>query len=320
MSLYDRIADRYDNWYTTPRGKFVDVVQKELVWDLAEISPGDRVLDMGCGTGNYTIELALCGCRVTGVDIAEGMLAEAKRKAKALNLSIDWLQADFSSLPFAAGTFDMVTIVTALEFANDPRGALLEAMRVLKPGGRLIAGVLTRNSAWGKLYQEEAGQNSNSVFAAARLFTEAELTAFLPCCHKVRHGLFIPPGPPEIDTAQAMSLESINRKQYTNTKQPAAEPGFLVARWNKPGTEGPQLACQLTLYPLGTSEVSLAVKKALRVLECYPVSYDIGSMSTVVRGSAAALWTAIWALADRSMEHGLEAVVQANVSNHCGCH
>ncbi len=128
MSLYDRIADRYDKWYTTPRGKFADAVQKELVWDLAEISPGDMILDMGCGTGNYSLELALCGCRVTGVDTAEGMLAEAKRKAKALNLSIDWLQADFINLPFAAETFDMVVIVTALEFANRAMEHGLEAV------------------------------------------------------------------------------------------------------------------------------------------------------------------------------------------------
>jgi len=319
MSLFDRIANRYDNWYETPRGKFADAVQKELVLGLAGAFPGDAVLDIGCGTGNYSLELAARGAKVTGVDIAAGMLAEAQKKAAALGLPVDWVEADFGNLPFAAGTFDTVVTVTALEFAADPRGVLLEAMRVLKPGGRLVAGVLTQNSPWGRMYRDEAAQNPGSVFAAARLFTESGLTSLLPCCREVRAGLFIPPGPPELDTAAARALEENGRREYKNAKRFAAEPGFIAARWDKPDADGPHLACQIALYPLGTGAVSQAVKKALRVLECYPVSYDVGSMSTVVRGSAAAVWTAVWAFADRAMENGLEAVVQAALSNRCGC-
>lgn len=54
----------------------------------------------------YSIELANYACRVTGVDISAGMLAEAKRKAANLNLAIEWRQADLASLPFSEEFFE----------------------------------------------------------------------------------------------------------------------------------------------------------------------------------------------------------------------
>lgn len=316
--LFDRISHRYDRWYATSRGRMVDAGQKDLVFDLAGVLPGQRILDLGCGTGNYSLEMARRGSLVTGADISDGMLSEAKRKAEALGLSIDWVLADCTDLPFASGTFDAVVTVTALEFVNDPRGALLEGMRVLKPGGRIVAGVLTRNSAWGKHYQEEGRKNPDSVFASACLFTEPELTGLLPCCRGIRPGSFVPPGPPELNPVEASSPE-VTIGNQSRIAPPPGEPDFLAARWDKPGIEGPRLACQLALYPLGTDAIGHTVKKALRVLECYPVSFDIGGMSTVVTGTAAAVWTAVWALADRAAENGLEVVLNASFSNRCGC-
>ncbi len=317
--LFNRISHRYDRWYATPRGRIIDAAQKELIFDLARVLPGEKILDLGCGTGNYSLEMARRGSLVTGADISDGMLSEAKRKAEALGLSIDWVQADCTDLPFASGTFDAVVTVTALEFVNDPRGALLEGMRVLKPGGRIVAGVLTRNSAWGRHYQEEGERNPDSVFASARLFTKPELTGLLPCCCGIRAGSFISPGPPELNPVEASSLEEMIDTRYPKGAQPPTEPDFLTARWEKPDVDGPRLACQLALYPLGTDAIGHAVKKALRVLACYPVSFDIGGMSTVVTGTAAAVWTAVWALADRAAENGLEVVINASFSNRCGC-
>lgn len=57
-TAFDRLASRYDTWYTTPLGAFADARQKEAIFALAGVRPGEWALDVGCGTGNYTLALA----------------------------------------------------------------------------------------------------------------------------------------------------------------------------------------------------------------------------------------------------------------------
>jgi len=318
MGDFNRVAGRYDDWYKTPQGEMAHAVEKEVVMGITPVGKGNVVLDLGCGTGIYSIELAKQGCRVTGFDCAAAMLAKGRAKAEATAVNIDWVQGDFKELPFATGTFDMVLSVTALEFAPDPRGVLLEAMRVLKPGGSLVVGVLALNSPWGRAYQEEGRQNPASVIADVHLYEEEELKALLPYCRELRRGLFFPPTD-KFDAAAAAAQEMLGRSKEHESVQERLEAGFLAARWEKPVAGGPPLACQLTLYALGMQSVGEVIRKALRTLDSYPVTYEVGTMSTVIRGSADAVWTAVRALSDRAMESGLEAVVQANVSNRCGC-
>lgn len=58
VTAFDRLASRYDAWYTTPLGAFADDREKEAVFALAGVRPGVGALDVGCGTGNYTLALA----------------------------------------------------------------------------------------------------------------------------------------------------------------------------------------------------------------------------------------------------------------------
>lgn len=108
--------------------------------DAARIGPGDRVLDVACGTGVVTLEAKRrVGERggVVGLDLNEGMLAVARRKAPAL----EWRHARAEALPFGAGQFDAVTCQFGLMFFEDRPAALGEMLRVLRPGGRLAVAV-----------------------------------------------------------------------------------------------------------------------------------------------------------------------------------
>jgi SAM-dependent methyltransferase len=111
--------------------------------ELAGVKPGDRVLDVGSGTGTSAIAAwrrSQPGGSVIGIDISEPMLAAARRKARRAGLEIDFRQGDATQLPFENGQFDVVTITTVLHMVPDDqqRFCLREAARVLRSGGRLL--------------------------------------------------------------------------------------------------------------------------------------------------------------------------------------
>lgn len=132
MALFDQEASTYDNWYNTPLGSFVDRLEKELIAKSAQPQAGEKALDLGCGTGIFTIWLAKQGLDVTGIDLSSEMLAKAREKAQRQDLAIHWIQADINRLPFDRETFDLVIGNIVLEFVENPEKVVAEALRVLK--------------------------------------------------------------------------------------------------------------------------------------------------------------------------------------------
>lgn len=111
--------------------------EKRLTVDMLELSPGDRVIDVGCGPGNYTryIADALTGGLVVGIDASDAMVAAAARRSGRANTA--YLRGDACALPFEDGTFDAACSAGVIHLLEEPTRALEEIVRVLAPGGRL---------------------------------------------------------------------------------------------------------------------------------------------------------------------------------------
>ena len=101
------------------------------------IDPGDRVLDVACGTGNLALPAARIGAAVTGIDIAANLVSQARARAAAESLSIVFDVGDAESLPYDNGSFETVVTMFGAMFAGRPERAAAELLRVTQSGGRI---------------------------------------------------------------------------------------------------------------------------------------------------------------------------------------
>lgn len=169
---------KYDAWYETPLGSLSDRLEKGLVYSMVGATPGERVLDVGCGTGNYTLDLARKGCVVTGVDSSKEMLALARLKADDRGLDAAFHVADACALPFQDNFFDLIISVGLLCFLKYPEKALTEMNRVLMPEGRIVIGVLNSRSPWA-LFRRIKGLFKDTVYNQARFISPTELEGLM---------------------------------------------------------------------------------------------------------------------------------------------
>jgi ubiquinone/menaquinone biosynthesis C-methylase UbiE len=136
---WNRRAPHFDEDF----GHSIRTPAERLAWDriLDLVLPGPGpldALDAGCGTGFLALELAARGHRVTGIDFAPAMLAEARRKAAERAIAVAFEEADAERLPFAPGRFDLAISRHLLWTLPHPEGAIDEWIRVLRGGGRLV--------------------------------------------------------------------------------------------------------------------------------------------------------------------------------------
>jgi len=146
-SLFATIADRYD-LITVLLSYGADRRWKRRLVALARPTAGTRALDLATGTGDLAFALSANRASVVGLDITDRMIVLAREKATSANPP-RFLVGDMTSLPFAGGSFDLVTTGYGLRNVPDLTLAIDEMLRVLKPGGQALSLDFNRPSqAW----------------------------------------------------------------------------------------------------------------------------------------------------------------------------
>jgi len=165
----------YERWWRPTLGRVAKGVfgpgmgeEKRIARLLLALSPGDGVLDVGCGTGNFTRDFAKSvgpDGLVVGLDVSQTMLARAVRDTAAVAQDqVAYVRGDAEDVPFLDASFDAVCCFAALNLFADPYAALDSFTRVLTPGGRLAIFTSVRGRSlplrsFERVLQAQSGMN-----------------------------------------------------------------------------------------------------------------------------------------------------------------
>jgi len=122
-----------------------------------KLAPGERVLDVACGTGNLALPAARGGARVSAIDIAPALVEQLAGRAGAEGLGVDARVGDAEALPFADDSFDTVVTMFGAMFAAHPQQAANELLRVTRPGGRIAMANWTPEGFVGRMLKLTVG-------------------------------------------------------------------------------------------------------------------------------------------------------------------
>jgi len=132
-------ADRLRQCYDLASARLRQYLEAEIAFVLGRLRPADSVLELGCGYGRVTFRLAVAAARAVGIDTAGASVALARDLAGRRS-RCRFLAMDASALGFRDGSFDVVVCVQngICAFASDPWQLVREALRVTRPGGRVL--------------------------------------------------------------------------------------------------------------------------------------------------------------------------------------
>lgn len=159
--IFNKYYKEYDAWYD--RNRFAYLSELETIKKV--LPQNERGLEIGVGTGRFAQALGIA----TGIDPSKNMIRIAEKRGINVKLGFG------EHLPFKNAAFDYVAIIITMCFVRNPRKVLKEANRVLKKNGRIIVGIIDKESFLGKFYQEK-----KSVFyKKANFFNIKEMTDLL---------------------------------------------------------------------------------------------------------------------------------------------
>ncbi len=172
--IFDKnISEFYDAWYHSPQGKVIAGSIEQLISAVLNPRPEERVLEIGCGTGNHLLMLSKMGMDVSGVDASPYMIDRAReRLGQGCHLKMGVAE----DLPYDDNEFDLAVFINTLEFLDNPFAALREAGRVANK--KVFIGVLNSLS-WNGVLRKVQGYIEDPLFGHARLFNLWQIKSLL---------------------------------------------------------------------------------------------------------------------------------------------
>jgi ubiquinone/menaquinone biosynthesis C-methylase UbiE len=220
--LFDEWPEAYDRWFTTPIGSLVRKYEVELIMDLLKPKRSEIILDAGCGTGVFTLDIVSSGSRVVGLDISLPMLIQAGNKLKGFPCQM--VLADMLNLPYPESSFDKTISVTALEFIEDAKDAVGELFRVTKKGGYIVVATLNSLSSWA-LRRRAQAKEKHTIFEKAIFRSPDELCSLTSVEGVVKTAIHFQK---EDDPEKAIGIEQEGKRKNLDTG------AFVAVRWIKP--------------------------------------------------------------------------------------
>lgn len=204
LTLFNTLAKKYDEWFD----RNTEVYLSELE-ALKEVVPKTgEGLEIGVGTGRFALPLNV----FVGIDPSMGMVEIAR--SRAIRVVVGYGE----DLPFGDGEFDWVLINTTLCFVRNPGKVLKGAERVMKRGGKIVIGIINRESSLGRYYQSRR----NSFYKKVNFYSAEEVIELLHTCgfedFLVHQTIFRPPG---------------QIKEMNEVKEGHEEGGFVVMSGEK---------------------------------------------------------------------------------------
>jgi SAM-dependent methyltransferase len=147
-----------ETWSSGDYGIVARELEKSAEAFLARIpfDAGTRLLDVACGTGQIAFPAARRGARVTGVDIAPNLVAQARERVEKEGVEVSFDEGDAEQLPYEDGSFDLVVTLIGAMFAPRPERVAAELARVCRPGGRIVMGNWTPEGFIGSMFKTVA--------------------------------------------------------------------------------------------------------------------------------------------------------------------
>jgi ubiquinone/menaquinone biosynthesis C-methylase UbiE len=219
--LFDDWPERYDAWFETPIGALIKKYESELILKLLHPVRGDRILDVGCGTGIFTFDILNAHATVIGLDISLPMLKRAQEKALSVAFAV--VAGDMVRLPFRDNFFDKVVSITALEFIEDARSSIDEMFRVVRRGGHVVVATLNSLSPWAHRRKAEADKQE-TIFRKVIFRSADDLRALAPVDGIIETAIHFQKGD---DPQHAQEIEKEARRRTPETG------AFIAVLWQK---------------------------------------------------------------------------------------
>ncbi|RLF48623.1 MAG: SAM-dependent methyltransferase [Thermoplasmata archaeon] len=165
VNPFDLWAEEYDRWYDENEWAFLSEVEA-----IKQFLKSGRCIEIGAGTGRFSLALDVD----YAVEPSEAMAKIAKKRG------VNVIVGRGECLPFEDESFDNVLLIFVLCFVEDPLSLIKESYRVLKTGGRLIIGIIDKNSPLGREYEQK--KVSSKFYRHARFYSAEEVISILRKC------------------------------------------------------------------------------------------------------------------------------------------